>query len=40
MRSTRHRTIRTTVTAAAALTFVLSSSLVATAAASDRLEIH
>ncbi|GAA4707096.1 Beta-glucanase, GH16 family [Promicromonospora umidemergens] len=34
MRSTRHRTIRTTVTAAAAMTFVLSASLVATAAAS------
>jgi beta-glucanase (GH16 family) len=33
MRSTRHRTIRTTVTAAAAMTFVLSASLVATAAA-------
>ena len=33
MRSTRHRTIRTTVTAAAALTFVLSASLAASAAA-------
>ncbi|MFD2794343.1 family 16 glycosylhydrolase [Promicromonospora vindobonensis] len=32
MRSTRHRTIRTTVTAAAAMTFVLSASLAAAAA--------
>ncbi|MFC4629309.1 family 16 glycosylhydrolase [Promicromonospora alba] len=33
MRSTRHRTIRTTATAAAAMTFVLAASLVASAAA-------
>jgi len=39
MRSTRHRTIRTTVTAAAAATLVLSASLVASAAAPNAPDV-